>query len=532
MELFTKAKAVKLRSHLDKYLVADDDQATIRQSKNGSSNKARWFIELVESKNHVIRLKSCHGKYLTGSDIPFLLGMTGNKVIQSLPEKMTDDWNIEWEPIRDGFQVKLKAWCSTFLRANGGTPPWRNSITHDEPHTGSTKNWILWDVEEVEVPESNPFMDYLSSVSSFSSVSDDVLGVLSDDLLGSVITSPLSIVSTKSSSRFSVVSTGSPRLFLPKQAKYKYNYEKGMDFFHNAKAVRLRSHHEKYLLAEEDEESVTQDRNGSSKAAKWTVDIVAGTESIIRLKSCYGKYLTASNQPFLLGMTGRKVLQTLPKRLDSSIEWEPVREGNLVKLKTRYGNFLRANGGLPPWRNSITHDIPHRTATQEWVLWQVDVVEIQVHSPTAPPPHHPVPLANISHQDYLDFESTSPSPVSVKSASSSLSRQESSDSHVSSPPKSEGRTIYYHVADDRGEVYDDIVEGYSFSFKGNGVHELTQKLMEETGLDDIIVCSRSPLNGNLCPLRLQLPPNNADMHVVVVQSSSKLARDFAKLGIL
>lgn len=92
---------------------------------------------------------------------------------------------------------------------------------------------------------------------------------------------------------------------------------------------------------------------------------------------------------------------------------------------------------------------------------------------------------------------------------------------MGSPPKSEGRTIYYHVADDNGEVDDEAVEGYSFSFKGNSVDELTHKLKEESGLEDVVVCTRSPLNGKLFPLRLQLPPNNADMHVVLVPLASK-----------
>ncbi|GLU03004.1 hypothetical protein SLE2022_202270 [Rubroshorea leprosula] len=521
MEFFTGARAVKLRSHLDKYLVADDDQERVRQSRNGSSQKARWFVEVVGDKN-VIRLKSCHGTYLTATDQPFLLGMTGNKVFQTVPEKVTD-WNIQWEPIRDGFQLKFKSWCGTYLRGNGGTPPWRNSVTHDEPHTGATKNWVLWDVEVVGVPEYGSVMEYLSFVSSFSSVSEQVMEALSDEVSGSDPQSPVSVVSSLKSPKFSIFSTGSPRL-LPKQIEFDH-IRTGMDFFHNAKVVRLRSHHSKYLLADEDEESVTQDRNGSSKNARWTVEFVSGSQSIIRLKSCYGKYLTASNQPFLLGMTGRKVLQTLPHRLDSSLEWEPVRDGSKVKLKTRYGNFLRANGGVPPWRNSVTHDIPQRTATQDWVLWDVDVIEIQLrptassHEPSAPP---------IDHSDSLDFESCSPSPVSANSEH--FSRQESTDSHTGSPPKSEGRTIYYHIADEAGEVDDGSTEGYALSFKGSGVEELTQKLREDTGLDEIVVCTRSPLNGNLYPLRLQLPPNNADMHVVVVPLSSTAANDFAEQG--
>ncbi|CAK7332795.1 unnamed protein product [Dovyalis caffra] len=564
MEFFTKTKAIKLRSHLDKYLIADEDQETVRQTRRGSSRKAaRWFVELVDEKSDVIRLKSCYGRYLTASDMPFLLGMTGKKVIQTgLPENISDNWKLEWEPIRDGFQVKLKSWCGKFLRANGGTPPWRNSITHDEPHTGSTRKWILWDIEEVQVLENDSLVDYLSSMSSFSTVSGDVLEAISDDYKGSEAGSPLSAVSSGRTRRLTLIKSMSPRLLLSPNKKEAsgempiqgrdystrsnkstnpdcyYNlfsptnsnkFRSGMDFFHRAKAVRLRSHHDKYLLAEDDEESVTQDRNGSSKTAKWTVEPVPGSDFIIRLKSCYGKYLTASNQPFLLGMTGRKVLQTLPRRLDSSVEWEPVREGGQMKLKTRYGNFLRANGGLPPWRNSVTHDIPHRTSTQEWILWDVDVVEIQVlQSPTGPAPNHDLNKI-VSHSDSLDFESSSPSSISIKSGN--YSRQESSDSNVSSPRKSKGRTLYYHVADESGEVDDDATVGYSLNFKGNGVDELTQKLKEDTGLEDIVVCTRSPLNGKLYPLRLQLPPNNADMHVIVVQSSSNAARDFAKQGV-
>lgn len=297
----------------------------------------------------------------------------------------------------------------------------------------------------------------------------------------------------------------------------------GMEFFRNAKAVRLRSRHDKYLVAEEDEEGVTQGRDGSSRTARWSVEFVLNSDAVLRLKSCYGKYLAASNQPFLLGMTGRKVVQSLPRRLDSSLEWEPVREGSHVKLRTRYGNFLRANGGLPPWRNSVTHDVPHRTASQEWILWDVDVVEIEVQSPTAMRPVEPLDHLDSS----LGFEpATSPSSSSANSGR--FSRQESNDSYAGSPPKLEGRTVYYHIADENGKVEGEDMEGYTLNFKGNNVEELTHRLEEETGMQGIFVCSRSPLNGKLFPLRLQLPPNISTLHVIVVPSSSIVAEDFIK----
>ncbi|XP_051122033.1 uncharacterized protein LOC127245288 [Andrographis paniculata] len=284
-----------------------------------------------------------------------------------------------------------------------------------------------------------------------------------------------------------------------------------MDLFQKAKAVRLKSVHDKYLTADEDEESVVQDREGTSKSAIWTVEFVENADNIIRLKSCYGKYLTASNQPFLLGMTGRKVLQTLPKRLDSSVEWEPVRQNGAVKLKTRYGQFLRANGGLPPWRNSVTHDIPHRTATQEWVLWELHVVDIVVGNQAPPPPT----VAGSNSRKSLSFN-----------------RQESRDSYISSPPKSnDGRLVYFKITDENGEIDDSFGE-FCITFKGSEVDKLKSSLEDELGVEGITVCARSPLDGRLYPLLLQLPPNNATMHVVVALPSSQVNDDVRNLGVL
>ncbi|XP_061365226.1 uncharacterized protein LOC133308601 [Gastrolobium bilobum] len=187
MEYFNKAKAVKLRSHLGKYLVGDEDQDKIHQSRKGSTKKAIWVVELVEGKSHRVRLRSCHGRYLTATDMPFLLGMTGDKVVQAELDAGLD-WKYEWEPIREGLQVKLRSWCGKYLRGNGGTPPWRNSITHDDPYSSKTHNWILWGVEAVEFSEKKGF--FAESVVSSSD---------SDEILGSEPPSPMSVSSVESS---------------------------------------------------------------------------------------------------------------------------------------------------------------------------------------------------------------------------------------------------------------------------------------------------------------------------------------------
>ncbi|KAB2613935.1 hypothetical protein D8674_036251 [Pyrus ussuriensis x Pyrus communis] len=293
-----------------------------------------------------------------------------------------------------------------------------------------------------------------------------------------------------------------------------------MEFFKKARSVRFRSHHGKYLLADEDQETVFQDREGTAKNAKWMVEFVENANTL-RFKSCYGKYLTASSMPYRLGLRGKKVLQTLPKRLDSSLEWEPVKEGYQVRLRTPYGQFLRANGGVPPWRNSVTHDIPQRTAKQDWVLWDVDVIEVRVESPERHPvakPPPPQPDALPSKSSALS-EPTSPSKIERRTPRASKHQSSESFDH-DSPKKDAGRMIYYCVANKKGDV-EDSLEEFSFPFKGSEVEGLKQKLKEDAGLEEIVVCSRNPLTGKLYPLRLHLPPNNHDMHIIVVPSSSK-----------
>ncbi|KAH7521972.1 uncharacterized protein LOC107422744 isoform X2 [Ziziphus jujuba] len=163
-----------------------------------------------------------------------------------------------------------------------------------------------------------------------------------------------------------------------------------MEFFDKAKVVALRSNHEKYLHAHEDKESVRQHSDGLSKGSRWTVELVTRSDSVIRLKSCYGRYLTATNHPFLTGLTGRKVEQSTllssSRALDCTVEWEPIKYGNRIRLKSCYSQlFLRANGYWPPWRNWITHcpadgrGILHNSDLE----WKVDILETRPEGTTS-----------------------------------------------------------------------------------------------------------------------------------------------------
>lgn len=281
-----------------------------------------------------------------------------------------------------------------------------------------------------------------------------------------------------------------------------------MEFFQKAKSVRLKSHHEKYLLADSDGENVLLDRNESTNKATWTVEFVNGFNNVVRLKSINGKYLTASEDQKIMGVAGRKVVQSLPQKLNSSVDWEPIRDGFQVRLKTRYGNYLRANGGLPPWRNSITHDIPSRH--HDWILWDVEIVEAKTdEQPLSPPSPRLETINSDLSSDSFHLTTPKPAPTEVHT----------NDSWERKSVKNEGRMVYYTVMDDDGNVDDDAYEEISFTFKGNGLEDLTRNLEEQTGLDDIIICSRNPLNGKLFPLRLALPPNHTIMHIVVVPST-------------
>ncbi|KAH9605109.1 hypothetical protein KSS87_011872 [Heliosperma pusillum] len=155
-----------------------------------------------------------------------------------------------------------------------------------------------------------------------------------------------------------------------------------MEFFKRAKVFRLKcGHHNKYLVVDKDDENmVKQSSRGSSTNAHWSIEPVEGKTGVVRFRSCHTfKYLAITDDAFLTGMTGKRVTQRL--RLDPTVEWEPVKEGPYVKLKSPTGTLLRANTWVPPWTNSVTHDSPTNwTGSEKMVLWIVDIVELDYNS--------------------------------------------------------------------------------------------------------------------------------------------------------
>ncbi|PWA48623.1 actin cross-linking [Artemisia annua] len=169
-----------------------------------------------------------------------------------------------------------------------------------------------------------------------------------------------------------------------------------MELFLNRSTVRLKSCRDKYLFAENDEESVSQCKDGTTRNSYWTVEVV--DEDCITLKSCYGKYLTAANKPSIPGMRARylKVTQTrlgnrnpndpmrtnddssITGKWNSALQWLPVMTEvySEVRLKTHYGNYLQSNKGPPPLGNMVTHDLPRKEGPMnKRITWQVEMVE-------------------------------------------------------------------------------------------------------------------------------------------------------------
>ncbi|CAL9752621.1 unnamed protein product [Musa acuminata subsp. burmannicoides] len=265
-----------------------------------------------------------------------------------------------------------------------------------------------------------------------------------------------------------------------------------MEFFEGASTVRLRSIHNTYLVADEYSQHVRLDRDGSCSGARWTVEIFTyiGDRRRLRLKSFYGRYLAAHRtETAFLNLTGKKVFQEAPLCFGPRVNWLPLRDGCRVRLKCVFDQFLRANAGPPPRRNSVTVDTPSFPYTRYWILWDVELLETPAHPPV--------------------------SPVHICGGASCSSSTVASDAAAAS-----SITIQYKVADDAGNV-DESSGRRTLTFAAGGsIGMLKRRLQEETGLVNIYVCGRSPTDGSLVPINLPPPPDCPHTQVVVVKANS------------
>ncbi|XP_077212265.1 uncharacterized protein LOC143847349 [Tasmannia lanceolata] len=275
----------------------------------------------------------------------------------------------------------------------------------------------------------------------------------------------------------------------------------------NDKVVRLKSHHNKYLVAGDDKESVYQSSSAPSQYSTWVIEYLEHS-SKFRLKSCFSRYLASSHKPFLLGATGMKVEQTTEKTHNLDIEWEISKEeGFRVRLRNRYGGFLRANVGLPLCRNSVTHDFPWGTNTRS-ILWELEIVEVKSIETRL---FNWVPSKDENKDKGVPLLCFSPSREDKKHAWNS--KNSAGDGH--------SRIMYYRVCKDRDCENNncnniDSSEWSFLSFKGRNLHELREQLKKETGYEDLVLCTSSTFRGAHCPLHLPLPPGNLPMKVVLI----------------
>ncbi|XP_024388378.1 uncharacterized protein [Physcomitrium patens] len=346
-----------------------------------------------------------------------------------------------------------------------------------------------------------------------------------------------------------------------------------MEFFKDVHSVRLLTQNGKYLWAAEDRNSVALRRGENTYGVDWRVEVVP-ERNTIRLKSVYDLYLKPSDYASALGFTGRKIRQSFASKADSSLEWEPVRSDSCVKFTAKGDKFLRANGGVPPYRNTVTYDVPMRKSKQHEVLWTVVVVKLKdplrlqlKNSPLASPTLYnaaklklsPPRISKVEISDHDQYSPPEPvrrpqlprnpepgvkyPPTSHHSSCSEWSSPPASppsrrrptktpepSKDVPKPKQSELRRIYYSVAEDNGEVlaHDDETSG-TLLFEGSTIDELAHELQRMTGIDDIILCMKNPLSTKLYKMRL--PANRAPLCVVIVRQNSRFGKAFSMKSI-
>ncbi|RCV17034.1 hypothetical protein SETIT_3G186500v2 [Setaria italica] len=302
-----------------------------------------------------------------------------------------------------------------------------------------------------------------------------------------------------------------------------------MEFFENARSVRLKSHLGTYLCAADDAEAVSHGYRRNSRGTVWTVEPVG--DEYVRLQGQRGLYLGADDPAAALDAATPScgVVQGLPSTPnDSAFLWTPRRElgergAGCLTLSGPLGRLLRASFGETPRDNAVTLDFE---VGQEESTWVVEVVPAEQAAPPPPPCRAQSCDARLEAATAM-LDTASSAFVRLYSAKESRTKLEEPPSIEEPLHMPSRRTIFHNTAREDGGV-DDFDEGTwrYFTFDEQSLAALHRRLQEETKHKDFVVCRRScGAAPRLFPVVLDLPPGNNEMEFVLVLVPSRAAND-------
>ncbi|PUZ65295.1 hypothetical protein GQ55_3G212400 [Panicum hallii var. hallii] len=301
-----------------------------------------------------------------------------------------------------------------------------------------------------------------------------------------------------------------------------------MEFFENARLVRLKSHLGTYLCAADDAEAVSHGYRRNSRGTVWAVEL-AGDE-YVRLQCQRGLYLGAADTAAALDAAtpSCRVVQGLPSTPnDSAFLWTPRREegergAGCLTLSGPLGRLLRASFWETPRDNTVTLDFEVGPEESTWV---VEVVPAEQAAPPSPCRAQSCDARLEAAAATLDTASSAFVRLySAKESKTKLEEPPSIEEPLHMPAR---RTIFHNTAREDGGV-DDFDEGTwrYFTFDEQSLVALRRRLQQETKYKDFVICRRSGGDApRLFPVVLDLPPGNNEMEFVLVLVPSRAASD-------
>ncbi|KAJ8506564.1 hypothetical protein OPV22_007450 [Ensete ventricosum] len=138
MDFFAGARVIRLRSFNQRYLMAMEDMTHVDIDEDGSSDGARWTVEIIANEQR-LRLWSSWNRYLASDHF---------MVSQQLPDRV--GFGNHWQPLADGPHVLLRLNDVRYLRAAELPMPWLVNVNLGTPWWDRSWAPFYWDVEIIE----------------------------------------------------------------------------------------------------------------------------------------------------------------------------------------------------------------------------------------------------------------------------------------------------------------------------------------------------------------------------------------------